>query len=78
MKKPNAREVSAEMPVLTSTYTTESSFPTRQLRDSIPSPFWITACLFAVLRLKLTVTSQPPRTRYPVDGLPSGAGLSPT
>jgi hypothetical protein len=64
----------AEMPVLTSTPNTVSSFPTRQLRGSIPSTLRLTACLLAVLRLKLTVVSQPPRTRYPVDGLPSGAG----
>ena len=54
--------------MLTSTVPKVSSFPTRQLRGSIPSPFRITAYLLAVLRLKLTVTSQPPRTRYPVVG----------
>ena len=67
----------AAMPVLTSTPNTVSSFLLRQFRGSIPSPFRITAYLLAVLRLKLTVASQPPRTRYPVDGLPSGAGFPP-
>ena len=46
----------AAMPVLTSTTITVSSFPTRQLRGSIPSPLRITAYLLAVLRLKLYVT----------------------
>jgi hypothetical protein len=36
------------------------------------------ACLLAVLRLKLIVTNQPPKTCYPVAGLPSGVGFSPT
>ncbi|MBU1170546.1 MAG: hypothetical protein KKD44_13365, partial [Proteobacteria bacterium] len=31
----------------------------------------------AVLRLKRCVTTSPPKTRYPVDGLPSGTGFSP-
>ncbi len=65
------------MPVLTSTPNTVSSFPTRRLRGSIPSALWLTAYLLAVLRLKLYVTVQPPRTRYPVAGLPSGAGFTP-
>ncbi|MFH2122301.1 MAG: hypothetical protein ABIJ50_02275, partial [Pseudomonadota bacterium] len=30
-----------------------------------------------ILRLKLYVTIQPPRTCYPVAGLPSGAGITP-
>jgi len=63
--------------VLTSTSCTVSSFPTRQLRGSIPSSFRLTAYLLAVLRLKPDVTTRPPRTRYPVDGLPSGAGFPP-
>src|SRR3990172_7072346 len=67
----------AAMPVLTSTPNTVSSFPTRQLRGSIPSTLRLTAYLLAVLRLKSDVTTRPPRTRYPVDGLPSGAGFSP-
>ena len=67
----------ALMPVLTSTSSTVSSFPSRHLRGSIPSPFRITACLLAVLRLKRYVTTEPPRTRYPVANLPSGAGVSP-
>ena len=49
----------------------------RHLRGSFPSTFRLTACLLAVLRLKLYVTIQPPRTRYPVAGQPSGAGFSP-
>ena len=65
------------IPVLTSTIPKVSSFPTRQLRGSFPSAFRFTAYLLAVLRLKLTVTSQPPRTRYPVAGQPSGTGFSP-
>lgn len=64
----------AAMTVLTSTSITVSSFPTRQLRGSIPSTFRLMAYLLAILRLKLYVTIQPPRTRYPVTGLPSGAG----
>ncbi|MBU0908049.1 MAG: hypothetical protein KJ717_00680 [Proteobacteria bacterium] len=67
----------AAIPVLTSTFITELSFPTRQLRGSIPSTFRLTACLLAVLRLKLYVTIQPPRTCYPVVGQPSGAGFTP-
>jgi|GEM_PF-7114129 len=35
------------------------------------------ACLLAVLRLKLDVATLPPRTRFPVAGLPSGAGFPP-
>ena len=65
------------MPVLTSTFITVSSFLSRQLRGSIPSTLWLTAYLLAVLRLKLGVTTQPPRTRYPVAGQPSGAGFTP-
>jgi len=65
------------IPVLTSTIPKLSYFPTRQLRGSFPSAFRFTAYLLAVLRLKLTVTSQPPRTRYPVAGQPSGTGFSP-
>jgi hypothetical protein len=67
----------AVMPVLTSTVKRVSSFPLRQLRGSIPSTFRLTACLLAVLRLKLHITIQPPKTRYPVVGLPSGAGFPP-
>src|SRR3990172_5650849 len=67
----------AAIPVLTSTSLTVSSFPTRQLRGSIPSSFRLTACLLAVLRLKPDVTTRPPRTRYPVAGRPSGAGFPP-
>jgi len=55
----------AAMPMLTSTILTVLSFPTRQLRGSIPSTFRLTAYLFAVLRLKSDVTIRPPRTRYP-------------
>ena len=66
------------MPVLTSTSITVSSFPSRHLRGSIPSTFRLTAYLLAVLRLKLHVAIQPPRTRYPVAGLPSGMGFTPT
>jgi hypothetical protein len=67
----------AAMPVLTSTSITASSFPTRQLRGSIPSTLRLTAYLLAVLRLKLYVAIQPPRTCYPVDGHPSGTGFTP-
>jgi len=63
--------------VLTSTYTRVSSFPIIHFRGSIPSTLRLTACLLAVLRLKLYVTIQPPRTRYPVAGLPSGTGFTP-
>ena len=66
-----------EIPVLTSTFITVSSFPTRRLRGSIPSTFRLTAYLLAVLRLKLDVTIQPPRTCYLVADLPSRAGFSP-
>ena len=54
-----------------------SSFPSRQLRGSIPSSLRLTAYLLAFLSLKLGVTTQPPRPRYPVTGLPSGAGFTP-
>jgi len=67
----------AAMPMLTSTFLTVLSFPTQQLRGSIPSTFRLTAYLLAALRLKSDVTTKPPRTRYPVDGLPSGAGFTP-
>ena|GEM_PF-3772622 len=67
----------AEMSVLTSTSLTVSSFPARQLRGSIPSTFRLTAYLLAVLRLKRYVAIQPPRTRCPVVGQPSGAGFTP-
>jgi hypothetical protein len=67
----------AAIPVLTSTILKVSSFPTRQLRGSIPSTLRLTAYLLAVLRLKLYVTMQPPRTCYPVVGRPSGAGFTP-
>ena len=63
--------------VLTSAPPTASSFPSRHLRGSFPSTLRLTACLLAVLSLKLYVTTQPPRTRYPVAGLPSGAGFAP-
>jgi len=65
------------MSVLTSTSQIVLSFPARHLRGSIPSTLRLTACLLAVLRLKLYVATQPPRTRYPVAGLPSGAGCTP-
>ena len=39
------------------------------------NPFNLSACLLAVLRLKLSVTTQPPRTSFPVAGLPSGMGF---
>jgi hypothetical protein len=45
------------------------SLPTRQ--DVV------TAYLLVVLHIKSDVTTRPPRTRYPVDGLPSGAGFTP-
>ena len=69
----------AAMSVLTSTSltVTVSSFPARQLRSSIPSTFLLTAYLLAVLRLKLYVAIQPPRTCCPVVGQPSGAGFTP-
>jgi len=67
----------AVFPVLTSTILKASSFPTRQFRGSVPSTFWLTAYLLAVLRLKLPVTRKPPKTCYPVAGLPSGAGFPP-
>ena len=67
----------AAMHMLTSTVYRVSSFPTRRLRGSIPSTLRLTAYLLAVLRLKLNVTTQPPRTCYPVAGLPSGAGFTP-
>jgi|GEM_PF-871875 len=65
------------LPVLTSTILKVSSFPSRQLRGSIPLTFRLTAYLLAVRRLKLGVTTQSPRTRYPVAGQPSGTGLPP-
>ncbi len=67
----------AVIPVLTSTFITVWSFPTRQFRGSIPSTLWLTAYLLAVLRLKLYVTIEPPKTCYPVVGLPSEAGFTP-
>lgn len=67
----------AVMLVWTSTILKVSSFPTRQLRGSFPSTSQLTAYLRAVLRLKHDVTLMPPRTRYPVAGLPSGAGFPP-
>ena len=67
----------AVFPVLTSTILRASSFPMRQFRGSVPSTFWLTAYLLAVLRLKASVTRDPPMTRYPVAGLPSGAGFPP-
>ena len=57
--------------------TTASPFPVRCLRGSIPSALRLAAYLLAVLRLKLIVTKQPPKTCYPVAGLPSGAGVTP-
>ena len=54
--------------MLTSTVLTVLSFPTKTLRGSFPSSFRLTAYLLAVLRLKLYVTIQPPRTCYPVAG----------
>ena len=67
----------AAMPMLTSTILTVSSLSTRHLRGSIPSTFRLTAYRLAVLRLKPDVTIRPPMTRYPVAGLPSGAGFPP-
>jgi len=67
----------AVISMLTSASTTAWSFPTRHLRGSIPSTLRHTAYLLAVLRLKLYVTTQPPRTCYPVAGLPSGTGFAP-
>ncbi len=58
----------AVIPVLTSTFITVWSFPTRKFRGSIPSTLWLTAYLLAVLRLKLYVTIEPPKTCYPVAG----------
>ena len=66
-----------EISVLTSASQTAWPFPPRHLRGSIPSAFRFTACLLAVLRLKLNVATQPPRTCYPVAGLPSGTGFAP-
>jgi hypothetical protein len=75
-------EASISLPIslilmLTSGPTTPSSFPTSHLRGSFPSTLRLTACLLAVLRLKLYVAIQPPRTRYPVAGQPSGTGFPP-
>lgn len=67
----------AVMLMLTSTTLKVSSFSSRHLRGSIPSTFQLTACLFAVLRLKADVAISLPRTRYPVAGLPSGTGYLP-
>ena len=67
----------ALMFVLTSAPTKASSFPTSHLRGSFSSTFRLTACLLAVLRLKLNVTTQPPRTCYPVAGLPTGRDSHP-
>ncbi len=72
-----ARLAKSARPMLTSTSTTVSSFPTRHFRGSIPSTNRLTACLLAVLRLKKNVTTLPPKTRYPVAGLPSGTGFPP-
>ena len=63
--------------VLTSASTTASSFPTSHLRGSFPSALRLTAYLLAILRLRRYVAIQPPRTRYPVAGQPSGAGFAP-
>jgi hypothetical protein len=65
------------MPILISAPSTASSFPSSHFRGSIPSTFRLTACLLAVLRLKLCVATQPPRTHSPVAGLPSGTGFPP-
>ena len=51
--------------------------PVDSFRGSIPSALWLTACLLAVLRLISGVTPFDPRTRYPVVGQPSGAGVTP-
>ena len=50
--------------------TSRLNFPSR-------STFRFTACLLAILRLKLYVTIKPPRARYPVVGRPSAAGSHP-
>jgi hypothetical protein len=42
-----------------------SSFPTVEFRGSIPSTFRLTACLLAVLRLKLDVTAQASKDLLP-------------
>jgi hypothetical protein len=42
-----------------------------------PFNLWLTAYLLAILRLKLYVTIEPPKTCYPVAGQPSGAGFTP-
>ncbi len=60
-----------------SAFATASPFPFRALRGSIPSTLRLAACLLAVLRMKNAVTSRPPRTCYPVAGLPSGTGVTP-
>ena len=67
----------ASMLVLTSTSLTVLSFSSRRLRGSFPSTLRLTAYLLAVLRLKHVVTTMPPRTRYPVAGLPSGMVFPP-
>jgi len=64
----------SSMLVLTYGSTTPSSFPTSHLRGSIPSNLRLTARLLAVLRLKLFVATQTPRTYYPVDGQPDTFG----
>jgi hypothetical protein len=51
--------------------------PNNQLRGSIPSTLRLMAYLLAVLRLKLCVATQPPRTCYPMAGLPFGTGFTP-
>jgi hypothetical protein len=51
--------------------------PSFFFRGSIPSTIRLTACLLAVLRLIAGVTPVDPRTRYPVDSHPSGAGFTP-
>ena len=37
-------------------------------RGSIPSTFWLTAYMLAVLRMRSGITALPPRTRYPAAG----------
>ena len=49
----------------------------QSFRGSIPSTLWLTACRLAVLRLISGITPVDPRTRYPVAGQPSGAGIPP-
>ena len=42
--------------------------PLLRFRGSVPSAFRLTACVLAVLRLRLGITPRAPRTRYPAAG----------